>query len=79
MRGVNKKIIEITDPENEDIEKVIVFLKPGSKINVRREKETAKSYVAGLCCEPRRRHWSVRVAAIAAALCAAAFLLHYFL
>lgn len=79
MRGVNKKIIEITDPEDQDIEKVIVFLKPGSNANAIKNKQTAQSYVAGLCCEKSKKALYLKIAMGALCLCAAIFLLIYFL
>ena len=54
MQGVNKKIIEITEPESELIERVIVFLKPGYDVRLQRNQEQARAYVSGLCCKRRR-------------------------
>ncbi|MEA4912603.1 MAG: hypothetical protein VB092_08360 [Oscillospiraceae bacterium] len=79
MRGINKKIIEITDPEDQDIEKVIVFLKPGSSANAIRGKQSAQSYVAGLCRVRRIRGMYLKIALSALLACAAIFLLFYFL
>ncbi|MEA5051382.1 MAG: hypothetical protein VB021_07925 [Oscillospiraceae bacterium] len=79
MRGVNKKIIEITDPEDQDIEKVIVFLRPGSSASLKKSRETARSMVAGLCCAKRGAGRWLWAAAAALALCAGIFLLLCFL
>ncbi len=51
IKGVNKKVIEITNPQHEFFEKVYVVLKadcPGVKISVK--KSQAEKYVANLVC-----------------------------
>ncbi|MEG0305665.1 MAG: hypothetical protein RR576_08285 [Oscillospiraceae bacterium] len=51
MKGVNRKVIEIVDTENEAIERVLVFFKPGSEnMKLSTQKNEAEKYVAGLVC-----------------------------
>ncbi len=54
IKGVNRKVIEITNPQHEFFEKVYVVLKadcPGVKISVK--KSQAEKYVANLVCYRR--------------------------
>ncbi|MEG0178078.1 MAG: hypothetical protein RR654_00860 [Oscillospiraceae bacterium] len=49
MKGTNKNIIEITDTDNEFIERVIVFMKPNcGKITIANRLLEANKYVSGL-------------------------------
>lgn len=54
MKGVNKRIIEIEEPENEYIEKVQIFLRQGGNVRVAKSKEEAQRYAQGIVCfKPR--------------------------
>ena len=66
MKGLNKRIIEITDPDSEMIDRVIVVLKPGlGKLTA--EKRTAiNAYVAGL--RPRVKSRRAALIAVGCAL-----------
>ena len=49
MKGVNKCVIEILEPQDESIERVLVFFKPGSPaMQVGRQQEEAEKYVSSL-------------------------------
>lgn len=49
MRGINKRIIEITDTDNEAIEKILIVIKPGAKhVHLAQQKEQAEKYSASL-------------------------------
>lgn len=51
MKGVNKKVIEINEPESEYIEKVLVFLRQkDGHVNVARARQEAEGYVNTLVC-----------------------------
>ena len=55
MKGVNRKVIEINEPDNEYIERVLVFVKPGKeKVKVSTYKAEAESFVSRLVCEERK-------------------------
>lgn len=72
MKGLNKRIIEITDPESETIDRVIVVLKPGLGRLTTEKRAEITAYVAGL--RPRARgKKTVLIAVGAAALLAALF------
>lgn len=53
MKGVNKRIIEIEEPENEYIEKVQVFLRQEGNIRVAASQEEARRYASGIVCWKR--------------------------
>lgn len=54
MKGINKRIIEIEEPENEYIEKVQVFLRQGGNVRLAKSQEEAKKYAQGIVCfKPR--------------------------
>lgn len=50
MKGINKRIIEIEEPENEYIEKVQVFLRQTGNVRLAKSKEEAQKYASGLVC-----------------------------
>ena len=51
MKGVNKKVIEINEPESEYIDKVLVFLRQkDGHVNVARARQEAEGYVNTLVC-----------------------------
>lgn len=50
MKGVNKRIIEIEEPENEYIEKVQVFLRQSGNVRIAKSKEEAQKYAQGIVC-----------------------------
>ncbi len=69
MRGLNRRVIEIVEPNSELIERVIVILKPGAPAAAFREEENKlERCLAGVCCKRRPRLWlAVGAAAVAAA------------
>ncbi|MEG1944125.1 MAG: hypothetical protein RR058_01710 [Oscillospiraceae bacterium] len=77
MKGVSKKVIEIVDADNEYIERVLVFLKPGTKdVRIRSGSECAKNYVSTLTCEKKKISTAKLFAIIAALTCLAATALY---
>ena len=55
MKGVNKHVVEIVETQNEDIERVLVFLKPdGNAVRLGRGRQAAENYAAGLVTWRRR-------------------------
>lgn len=50
MKGINKRIIEIEEPENEYIEKVQVFLRQDGNVRLAKSKEEAQKYASGIVC-----------------------------
>lgn len=49
MRGINKRIIEITDTENEAIEKIFIIIKPGAKhVHLAQQKAEAEKYSSAI-------------------------------
>ncbi len=49
MKGVNKCVVEIVEPQDESIERVLVFLKPESEaVRLGRSRDAAEKYAAGL-------------------------------
>lgn len=49
MKGVNKRVIEIVQTDNDAIERVLVFLKPNSgNVKISHQKLEAEKYVSGL-------------------------------
>lgn len=49
MRGINKRIIEITDTENEAIEKIFIVIKPGAKhVHLAQQKAEAEKYSSAI-------------------------------
>ena len=50
MKGVNKRIIEIEEPDNEYIEKVQVFLRKDGKVKLAQGREEAQKYASGIVC-----------------------------
>lgn len=54
MKGVNKSVVEIWEPQDENIERVLVFFKPNSEANnVEHRCEAAQKYASQLVS---RRH-----------------------
>ena len=50
MKGVNKRVIEINEPDSEYIEKVLVFLRQkDGRVNVARARQEAEGMSAHLC------------------------------
>ncbi len=59
MKGVNKCVVEIVEPEDENIERVLVFLKPGCEAQrLGCGREAAEKYASGLVTW-RRAFWPV--------------------
>lgn len=55
MKGVNKRVVEIVEPQNEYIERVIVFLRQNNgDIKVSKGRSEAEKYVSGLVCWKRK-------------------------
>ncbi|MBD5092736.1 MAG: hypothetical protein HDT26_00355 [Subdoligranulum sp.] len=62
MKGVNKYVVEIVETQNEDIERVLVFLKPdGNAVRLGQGQQAAEKYAMGLVTW-RRRLFSVDAA-----------------
>lgn len=77
MKGVSKCVVEIQEPQDENIERILVFFKPGSAaMQVGRQQEEAEKYVSTLVSWHRAPAWSWKKAGTAAlALLAGAALL----
>lgn len=59
MKGLNRKIIEIVEPNSELVERVIVILKPGvAHASLREEQEQLESYLSAVCCKKKARIWA---------------------
>lgn len=55
MKGVNKYVVEIVETQNEDIERVLVFLKPdGQAVRLGQGQQAAEKYAMGLVTWRRR-------------------------
>ena len=55
MKGVNKYVVEIVETQNEDIERVLVFLKPdGQAVRLGQGQQAAEKYAMGLVTWHRR-------------------------
>lgn len=49
MKGISKNVVEIVEPQDESIERVLVFFKPDSPaVRVGRQQDEAEKYVSGL-------------------------------
>lgn len=84
MKGVSKRVIEITEPQNECIERVLVFLRADcASMRVAQKQAEAEKYVSGLVCYRRRllpkNEKLVRTVSLALAGTALGALLLYFL
>ena len=77
MKGVTKRVIEIVDPQDACIERVLVFLRSDcASMRVGQKRAEAEKYVAGLVCYKRRLcPPQPKVMRIVAALAATALLL----
>ena len=54
MKGVTKRVVEIVEPQNEYIERVLVFLRSDcADMRVTQKKAEAEKYVSGLVCYKR--------------------------
>ena len=54
MKGVNKRVIEISQPDEELIEKILVFIKPGvGDVSIKAKRDCAESIVAGMRIEKK--------------------------
>lgn len=82
MRGVNKCVVEIVEPKDENIERVLVFFKPESRaVKLGKQKDSAEKYVSGLVSW--HKSWlpakapfrMIAMAAVLAAALAAAWLI----
>ena len=84
MKGVNKRVVEIVEPQNEYIERVIVFLRQNNgDVKVAKSRSEAEKYVSGLVCWKRRvlpplRPWMKAALAVGAGLLIAAALIFFF-
>ncbi|MEG0911149.1 MAG: hypothetical protein RSB47_00155 [Ruthenibacterium sp.] len=73
MKGVTKRVIEIVEPQDACIERVLVFLRSDcASMRVGQKRAEAEKYVAGLVCY-KRRLWplqskAARVICVAAAV-----------
>lgn len=55
MKGVHKYVVEIVETQNEDIERVLVFLKPGGNaVRLGQGQQAAEKYAMGLVTWRRR-------------------------
>ena len=71
MKGVNRRVVEIAEPDSEYIERVLVFLRPQSgAVRVARQRAEAERYASGIVawkrslaprfwCWPGRRCWAL--------------------
>lgn len=80
MKGVRRDVVEIVDPKDENIEKVLVFLKPGCPAaGVKAQEEAARSYADKLVTWrrslPGAWAWWGAALAVAAAVLAVHWLL----
>lgn len=57
MKTVNKRVIEIVEPQNADIERVLVFMRSDTKLRVARQRCAAEQYAQTLVCR-RSGLWS---------------------
>ena len=75
VKGLNRKVIEIVEPNSEFVERVIVILKPGvAQARLREEQENLDNYVSAVCCKKKKiSGWWI--AAAAAAVLGAALLI----
>ncbi len=55
IKGVNKRIIEIINPNDEYFEKVVIFLSPKVDKNLQVINSRALEYVDNLCVKKRKR------------------------
>lgn len=74
MKGVSRCVVEIVEPQDESIERVLIFLKPDSKaVRLGRGRDAAEKYAAGLISwrsslfSARARAWLIGAAAVLAA------------
>ena len=83
MKGVNKCVVEIVEPQDESIERVLVFFKPESRaVQLGCQQDAAEKYVSGLVSWRRSilpLGPGARAALWAAAATAAAVLLWFLL
>ncbi len=72
MKGVNKRVVEIAEPDSEYIERVLVFLRPQSgAVRVARQRAEAEEYASGLVAWKRSIGAFSRTAVLALAGAAA--------
>ena len=72
MKGVNKRVVEIAEPDSEYIERVLVFLRPQSgSVRVARQRAEAERYASGLVAWKRSIQPFSRTAALVLAGAAA--------
>ncbi len=75
VKGVSKYVVEIVETQNEDIERVLVFLKPdGRAVRLGQGREAAEKYAMGLVSWRRRLLSPELAARLALAAALAAFL-----
>lgn len=68
LKGVHKNVVEVVQPGDESIERVLIFLKPDSDaVRVGRAEEKAQEYAAGLVTWRVGPPWRVWGAALALA------------
>ncbi|MEF9969323.1 MAG: hypothetical protein RR867_08135 [Ruthenibacterium sp.] len=64
MKGVTKRVIEIVEPQDACIERVLVFLRSDcASMRVGQKRAEAEKYVAGLVCY-KRRLWPLQNKAV---------------
>lgn len=69
MRGLQHNVIEINDTENTDIEKILIFLKPGQhRISVDNTRRDAAEILKKVRVKRPRQHISPEIKILAAAL-----------
>lgn len=75
VKGINKCVVEILEPKDENIERVLVFFKPESRaVKGGKQRQAAEKYVGGLVswhASPVPSWLSLRTAALAGLAAAA--------
>lgn len=78
LKGVNKRVVEIVEPENEFFERAILFVKAEKQQHGEDAlRENAQQYLGSLHWQPRRpglRLWALRLLPWGAAAAAGAML-----
>lgn len=72
IRGVNKNVIEVLNPEDEYFERIIFFLNPNTPADAPLLSAKTDEYIGRLTGDVKRQKNSSQKAGLAAKLCAAA-------
>lgn len=75
MKGTSRQVVEIVEPQNEYIEKVVVFLRQDKgEVGIARGRQEAEAYAQSLVCW-KKRLWPGSKALLWACLAGAGVLL----